>query len=201
MTHIFSLQGSMAVGKTTALDQLRQTTDYFISSENNAAVLKKVQEESLDKTDYHDYLKIQAYWIDQAVKRWQENQKYPIVVQDLGAEEIEFYTLNYPLSLGKKWDIAGPLAENLTKLRTCQPERILFLEAPDAILTQRKVADTSRRRGFFDYQLTHLYPLKRRWFAQKDKVDFLDVSHLSQEEMGHAVQIWVEKQVTKNGKS
>lgn len=201
MTRIFSLQGSMAVGKTTALEQLRQTTDYFISNENNAAVLKKVQEESLDKTDYHDYLKIQAYWIDQAVKRWQENQKYPIVVQDLGAEEIEFYTLNYPLSLGKKWDIAGPLAENLTKLRACQPERILFLEAADAILTQRKAADTSRSRGFFDYQLAHLLPLKRRWFAQKDKVDFLDVSHLSQEEMGHEVQIWVEKQVTKNGKS
>lgn len=34
------------------------------------------------------------------VRHYEKTQQYPCTVMDFGAEEIEFYTLNYPKSLG-----------------------------------------------------------------------------------------------------
>lgn len=44
---------------------------------------------------------------------------------DFGAEEIEFYTLNYPITIGQDWEIENALHKELELVRKCMPTRIL----------------------------------------------------------------------------
>ena len=195
---VLALQGSMAVGKTSAARWLAaHDPALHVCLEDNTAVLAEVRRRGLDKTRLPDYLAIQRLWIGQEVRRWQAAQAYPCTVLDFGAEEIEFYTLHYPRTIGRDWPVEELLAPELAALRQCMPRRILFLDAPDPVLRRRKEGDAARDRGFFEHSLTALLPLKRAWFAQKDNVDVLDTARLTPDETGAAVRDWVARQRAK----
>ena len=136
---VLSLQGGMAVGKTTAARYLaRHAPDLHVCLEDNRAVIGQVQRLGLDKTRCDDYIRIQRLWLQHEVDRWQQARPWPCTVMDFGAEEIEFYTLHYPRTIGQDWDVEGPLARELAAVRRCMPRRILFLDAPDPVLRRRK---------------------------------------------------------------
>ena len=188
---VLSLQGGMAVGKTTAARYLaRHTPDLHVCLEDNRAVIGQVQRLGLDKTRCDDYIRIQRLWLQHEVDRWQQARPWPCTVMDFGAEEIEFYTLHYPRTIGQDWDVEGPLARELAAVRRCMPRRILFLDAPDPVLRRRKEGDAARDRGFFEHYLQELLPLKRAWFAQKDNVDVLQTANMTPEQVGAAALEW-----------
>ena len=188
---VLSLQGGMAVGKTTAARYLaRHAPDLHVCLEDNRAVIGQVQRLGLDKTRYADYIRIQRLWLQHEVDRWQQARPWPCTVMDFGAEEIEFYTLHYPRTIGQDWDVEGPLARELAAVRRCMPRRILFLDAPDPVLRRRKEGDAARDRGFFEHYLQELLPLKRAWFAQKDNVDVLQTANMTPEQVGAAALEW-----------
>ena len=188
---VLSLQGGMAVGKTTAARYLaRHAPDLHVCLEDNRAVIGQVQRLGLDKTRCDDYIQIQRLWLQHEVDRWQQAQPWPCTVMDFGAEEIEFYTLHYPRTIGQDWDVEGPLARELAAVRRCMPRRILFLDAPDPVLRRRKEGDAARDRGFFEHYLQELLPLKRAWFAQKDNVDVLQTAGMTPEQVGAAALEW-----------
>ena len=194
MSIILSLQGCMAVGKTTALRYLQALAPYIhISFEANNDIIDEIHTRSLIKNQYEDFLEIQKLWLMNEVRRYKKARNYPCTVMDFGAEEIEFYTLNYPKSLGMNWEIEMPLHKELTAIRQCMPDRILFMDASEEVLRKRKESDTTRSRKFFEYYLTHLLPLKRKWFLQKPNVDILNVECLTPDEMGQMVKEWVDK--------
>ncbi len=111
---------------------------------------------------------------------------------DFGAEEIEFYTLHYPQSIGENWPVEQDLAPELAQLRQCMPQRILFLDAAEEELRRRRENDATRSRGFFDHYVEHLLPLKRKWFLSRSDVDVLRVDDLTPEQVRQAVKQWVE---------
>ena len=188
---VLSLQGGMAVGKTTAARYLaRHAPDLHVCLEDNRAVIGQLQRLGLDKTRCDDYIRIQRLWLQHEVDRWQQAQPWPCTVMDFGAEEIEFYTLHYPRTIGQDWDVECPLARELTAVRRCMPRRILFLDAPDPVLRRRKEGDAARDRGFFEHYLQELLPLKRAWFAQKDNVDVLQTANMTPEQVGAAALEW-----------
>ena len=193
---ILSLQGCMAVGKTTAARYLAQhCPQVHVCFEDNAAVIAKVKQRGLDKNCYKDYLEIQRLFLQNELRRGQEAQKYPHAVMDLGAEEIEFYTLNYPKSRGLDWDVEAirqALTPELAAVQACMPQHILFLDASEAALRARKAGDATRDRGFFEHYLTHLLPLKREWFRKKQNVTFLSTDGLTARQAGERVQQWCE---------
>lgn len=193
MSIVLSLQGCMAVGKTTAVRYLQKYAPYVhISYESNREIIEEIRTRGLKKNQYEDYLEIQKLWLMNEVRRWKNAQQYPCTVMDFGAEEIEFYTLNYPKSLGKEWEIEGPLEKELAAVRKCMPDNILFLDASEAVLRQRKEADATRSREFFEYHITHLLPLKKEWFSHKSNVDVLHVDWLGSDEVGQKVKEWVD---------
>ena len=105
---ILSLQGCMAAGKTTAVRYLQENAPYLhISYEEPHAVIEEVRRRQLDKTRYADYLEIQKLWLHNEVVRYQKAVQYPCSIMDFGAEEIEFYTRHYPMSIGKDWEVEG----------------------------------------------------------------------------------------------
>ena len=194
MGTVLSLQGSMAVGKSTAARYVQAHAPHIhVCLEDTGDVIAQVRSRGLDKTCLEDYVEIQRLWLRNEIRRWQEAQRHPVSLMDYGAEEIEFYTLHYPQTMGKEWPVAAALAEELSVIQRCMPRRILFLDAPDEELRRRKEADALRSRGFFEHSLTTLLPLKRKWFIGRKNVDALDVSRLAPEETGAAVLAWAER--------
>ena len=188
---ILSLQGCMAVGKTTAITYLKEHAPYLhISYENIGEVLREVKERQLNKDIFEDYIEIQRLWILHERKRWEKAKDFPTAVMDFGAEEIEFYTLHYPKAIGKNWPVKEALRKELASLEPCMPNRILFLDASQEHLQRNKEKDTSRSRNSFEFYLRNLFPLKRQWFLNRDNVDILSVDGLSKEEVGKRVQDW-----------
>ena len=193
MSITLSLQGCMAVGKTTALRYLgANAPEVHISCESNARVIAEVRQRGLDKNQYLDYLEIQRLWIQSEIRRWQHAQSWPCTIMDFGAEEIEFYTLHYPQSIGCDWAVEEPLADALAQLRTCMPDRILFLDANAETLRRRKAGDTARSREFFEHHLNHLMPQKRKWFKEKPNTDFLHTDDMNPLQLGQSVMAWVD---------
>ena len=196
---ILSLQGCMAVGKTTAARYLQaHDPQLHVCFEDNAAVIAEVKHRGLDKNCYADYLEIQRLFLQNEVRRWQEAQKYPCTVMDFGAEEIVFYTLHYPKSKGLDWgveELRRALAPELAAAQGCMPEHILFLDASDETLRTRKEGDTARTRGFFEHYRNHLLPLKREWFREKKNVTFLSTDGLTAWQVGEKVKHWCEQYI------
>ena len=96
---ILSLQGCMAVGKTTAVRYLQENAPYVnISYEINTDIIDEVKRRQLDKNKYEDYLQIQKLWLEKEVVRYNKAKDFNCSIMDFGAEEIEFYTLNYPIN-------------------------------------------------------------------------------------------------------
>ena len=92
---ILSLQGCMAVGKTTAARYLEQHCQQVqVCFEDNAAVLAEIKQRGLNKNSYADYLEIQRLFLRNELRRGQKAKKYPHAVMDFGAEEIELSSLS-----------------------------------------------------------------------------------------------------------
>lgn len=188
---ILALQGCMAVGKTSAVRYLKENAPWIhVCEENNTAVIEEVKRRKLNKNIYEDYLEIQKLWLMHEVERYEAAQKYPCTVMDYGAEEIEFYTLNYPRALGESWEIEEALYKELSAVRKCMPDRILFLDASKSVLRMRKENDAARSREFFDFYLTHMLPLKKEWFSGRKNVDILKVDNMRMTEVGEYVRQW-----------
>lgn len=101
-------------------------------------------------------------------------------------------TINYPKAIGADWDVEVALGDELERVRKCMPARILFLDAPDDTLRQRKQSDPNRARSSFEYYLKHLMPLKRTWFSKMSNVDYLLVDNMSRQEVAMRVKRWVD---------
>lgn len=189
---VLSLQGCMAAGKTTALNYLRENAPYVnVSYEENSEVVQAIRNRILEKNKYEDYLEIQRLWLDNEVRRFERVEHLPCTVMDFGVEEIEFHTINYPKAIGKDWDIENALKDELIGVRKCMPARILFLDASDDTLRQRKQSDPNRARCSFEYYLKHLMPLKRTWFSKMGNVDYLLVGNIPRQEVAMRVKQWV----------
>lgn len=78
---ILSLQGCMAVGKTTAARYLEQHCQQIqVCFEDNAAVLAEIKQRGLNKNSYADYLEIQRLFfcaMSCAAGRKQKNTPTP----------------------------------------------------------------------------------------------------------------------------
>lgn len=190
---VLSLQGCMAAGKTTALNYLRENAPYVnVSYEENSEVVQAIRNRILEKNKYEDYIEIQRLWLDNEVRRFERVEHLPCTVMDFGVEEVEFHTINYPKAIGKDWDIENALKDELIGVRKCMPARILFLDASDDTLRQRKQSDPNRARSSFEYYLKHLMPLKRTWFSKMSNVDYLLVNNMPRQEVAMRVKQWVD---------
>ena len=190
---VLSLQGCMAAGKTTALNYLRENAPYVnVSYEENSEVVQAIRNRILEKNKYEDYLEIQRLWLDNEVRRFERVEDLPCTVMDFGVEEIEFHIINFPKAIGKDWDIENALKDELVGVRKCMPARILFLDASDDTLRQRKQSDPNRARSSFEYYLKHLMPLKRTWFSKMSNVDYLLVDNMPRQEVAMRVKQWVD---------
>ena len=191
---VLSLQGGMAVGKTTAARYVAaHAPDVTVFLEDNSPALASLRGRGLDKQRFADYCEIQRAFIQQELGRYARTAACPCALVDLGPQEIEFYTLHYPASIGQDWPVEQVLAPELAALRSCRIDRTLFLQASAPVLRRRKEVDTGRDRSFFEHTVRHLLPAKEQWFAAQPRVDFLQTDDLTQPRTAAAVFAWVQQ--------
>jgi len=190
---ILSLQGCMAVGKTTALRWAETHAARFcVSYEDDMEVLRTVRERGLRQHVFEEYVEIQRLWIRGAICR-AEPFRERNVLMDFGPEETLFFTLHYPASIGcPDWPVAQVLKAELDELSEWMPRRILFLDASPEILCMRRATDRTRPRNSFEHHLKNLMPLKRAWLLGRPDVDVLDTERLTCRQTGERVLEWTE---------
>ncbi len=192
MAFIFSLQGCMAAGKTTALKYVEKNNNFIDASyEWDNEIIEKLKGKNLDKTNLRDYIEVQRMWIEKEISRYNRALASNCTVMDFGAEEIEFSTLYWPKTIGMDWDIENIMHNELVQLRKCMPNRILFLDASEEKLRANKASDSKRSRSYFEYYFNRLLPLKKEWAKKLDNLDYLNVDNMTEEQVGKKVIEWV----------
>lgn len=189
MSVILSLQGGMAVGKTTLAHRLHnRLRNVEVSFE-----YPKKRPKDLDVFKEEEYYKIQRYFIKLEIERYRNLSKGNVII-DLGPEEIEFYTLFFPKCIGQNWNVEDALKKELLELRECRIDSILYLDISTDILCSRKDADKERKRGFFENYIKYLHPLKRPWFEKEKNTTFINVDNMTPEGLEDWTLNWLKQQ-------
>lgn len=119
-------------------------------------------------------------FIESEIKRY-NNLPNGKVIFDRGPEDIEFYTLHFPIVNGFDWDIEQQLKDELKELRMCRSDFILYLDASEETLRHRKENDINRERGSFIENLK-LYKYEKDWFKQFN-TKVIDVNNKTPEQL------------------
>ena len=70
---ILSLQGCMAVGKTSAADYLKTHAPYLhVQFEDTSELINEITRRQLDKNSFEDFVEIQRLWIQHEINRWEK---------------------------------------------------------------------------------------------------------------------------------
>lgn len=163
MAYVISLQGPMASGKTTLANRLERK-GFSVIYENPYPIVEKRKRLKLDMNSKEGFIANQKMFIEAKIKDFQ-NAKGSVVIFDRGPEDIEFYTLFYPMVIGKEWDIEIELKDELYKLRECRSDAIFYLDVSESNLYDRKNNDRTRNRSTFEEQFK-LVETEKDWYKQ-----------------------------------
>lgn len=175
MNIILSIQGGMAGGKTTLTKRLeKQLENVYFTYENPYPIVRQRDGKKLDIHTKEGFIENQRLFIDAEIKRYNNLPKGNIIF-DRGPEDIEFYTIHFPIANDFDWDIESLLKDELEALRKCRSDIILYLDASEETLFLRKQRDQYRRRNSFEKNIK-LYKYKKDWFKQFNTI-FVDVNN------------------------
>ncbi|MBP1994383.1 AAA family ATPase [Paenibacillus eucommiae] len=171
----------MASGKTTLAKRLENKLKAVtFSFENPIPMIEKRKKLNLDMNKEKDFIINQRMFIETEIERFQSLPEGKVIF-DRGPEDIEFFTLYFPLSIGQNWDVKGQLKKELQELGDCRSDFIVYLDASENTLLNRKQNDHSRKRGSFE-KFIQMYPYEKEWYNQFNTT-FIDVDHKTPEEL------------------
>ncbi|EOP86782.1 MULTISPECIES: AAA family ATPase [Bacillus] len=189
MAYVISLQRPMASGKTTLAKRLEER-GYSVIYENPYPIVEKRKQLNLDVNSKEGFIINQKMFIEVKIKEFQ-NVKDSVVIFDRGPEDIEFYTLFYPMIIGKEWDIETGLKDELYKLRECRSDAIFYLDVTKKNVYDRKNNDRTRKRSTFDEQFK-LVETEKDWYRQFP-VTYLDTNRLTVDELEAYFMRWLKE--------
>ncbi len=189
MAYVISLQGPMASGKTTLAKRLERC-GFSVIYENPYPIVEKRKRLKLDMNSKEGFIANQKMFIEAKIKDFQ-NAKGSVVIFDRGPEDIEFYTLFYPMVIGKEWDIEIELKDELYKLRECRSDAIFYLDVSESNLYDRKNNDRTRNRSTFEEQFK-LAETEKDWYKQFP-VTYVDTNRLTVDDLEVYFMDWLKE--------
>jgi deoxyadenosine/deoxycytidine kinase len=170
---ILSIQGGMAGGKTTLTKRLEeQIENVYFTYENPYPIVKQRDSKKLDLYTKEGFVENQRLFINAEIERF-NNLPDGKVIFDRGPEDIEFFTLHFPIANRFNWNIELLLKEELEALRKCRSDVILYLDASEETLFLRKDSDQNRRRNSFEKNIklfnSSLTPYHYMWITNCDE--------------------------------
>lgn len=189
MAYVISLQGPMASGKTTLAKRL-ELHRLSVIYENPYPIVEKRKQLNLDMNSREGFIANQKMFIEAKIKEFQ-NAKGSVVIFDRGPEDIEFYSLFYPMIIGEEWDIETELKDELYKLRECRSDAIFYLDVTKKNVYDRKNNDRTRKRSTFEEQFK-LVETEKDWYKQFP-VNYVDTNRLTAEELEVYFMDWLKE--------
>lgn len=189
MAYVISLQGPMASGKTTLAKRL-ELHGLSVIYENPYPIVEKRKQLNLDMNSREGFIVNQKMFIEAKIKEFQ-NAKGSVVIFDRGPEDIEFYSLFYPMIIGEEWDIETELKDELYKLRECRSDAIFYLDVTKKNVYDRKNNDRTRKRSTFEEQFK-LVETEKDWYKQFP-VTYVDTNRLTAEELEVYFMDWLKE--------
>ncbi|WP_256941215.1 ATP-binding protein [Bacillus sp. EAC] len=162
-----SFQGGMASGKTTLIKRIEnrlRDKDIIFTYENPFPVVEKRKKLNIDIHTEEGFLANQRLFIENEIDRFNQLPDCKVIF-DRGPEDIEFYTIHFPIANGVNWHIESDLEQELIKLRKCRSDLIIYLDASEETLRKRMLNDKNRSRNSFEQNMK-LYQFEREWFSQ-----------------------------------
>jgi hypothetical protein len=183
----------MAVGKTTAVNYAKPRFPHiYFDHEEPIPLWKEAERRGLLENTAENFVLRQRIFINHELERREAAlARGGVTLFDLGAEEVEFYTLYYPASIGLTVDAEALLADELRELRSRRAEKILFLDARREVLEARRENDKLKKRGFFGHFIEKMADSKRDFFKNYPNTEFLNTDGLTSEEVGRKVVKWI----------
>ncbi|EJR84446.1 ATP-binding protein [Bacillus cereus] len=189
MTYVISLQGPMASGKTTLAKRLEKR-GFRVIYENPYPIVEKRKKLNLDMNSKVGFIMNQKMFMEAKIKEFQ-NVKDSVVIFDRGPEDIEFFTLFYPTSIGEEWDIETELKDELYKLRECRSDVIFYLDVTKKNVYDRKNNDRTRNRSTFEEQFK-LAETEKDWYKQFP-VTYVDTNRLTVDDLEVYFMDWLKE--------
>ncbi|AZR78468.1 ATP-binding protein [Bacillus thuringiensis] len=194
MTYVISLQGPMASGKTTLAKRLEKR-GFRVIYENPYPIVEKRKKLNLDMNSKVGFIMNQKMFMEAKIKEFQ-NVKDSVVIFDRGPEDIEFFTLFYPTSIGEEWDIETELKDELYKLRECRSDVIFYLDVTKKNVYDRKNNDRTRNRSTFEEQFK-LAETEKDWYKQFP-VTYVDTNRLTVDDLEVYFMDWLKSSGNKS---
>lgn len=188
---IFSLSGSKAVGKTTLINGLKKTLPDL-----------KIRE-GFRQTDLGLHLDIeeefyanQRWYIKREITEYIDfKEKNNTVLLLRGPEDIEFYTIYYPIINGVSWDVEANLSHELSELRECKSDHIIYLDAPIDVIMKRKNFDKTKSRINMANWISKWQPHLEQYMKSKNYTKIINTADLTAEDVLRKVTQWMKEKI------
>lgn len=187
MGTVFSLSGSKAVGKTTLINGLRKTIPELQIREgfrqNDTGYCMDIEEE---------YYKNQCWYINREIEEYnlfRSNGNPTLLLR--GPEDVEFYTLHYPATKGFEWDVEKRLHTELEELRACRSDYIIYLDATEDIILQRKICDDTKPRKNMQNWMQYWQPYIEPYMKNIEYTKVFDTTNMDSEAVLKEVTRWL----------
>lgn len=188
---IVSLSGSKAVGKTTLINGLKRTIPKLQIREGfrqtNTGYSLNIEQE---------YYMNQRWYIRREIEEYQlfRNNNNPTLLLR-GPEDVEFYTLHYPKTKGFKWNVEANLQKELKELRRCRSDFIIYLDAPEEIILQRKINDDTKPRKNMKNWMQNWQPYIESYMKKIEYTYVFDTEKKDVEEVLKEVTKWLKERL------
>ncbi len=191
MGTIFSLSGSKAVGKTTLIQGLRKKIPDLIIREGFRQVNNEYNM-NIEK-DYYDN---ERWYISREIEEFQKMKQLPNPVLLLrGPEDLAFYAIHYPKISNFNWDVEKNLFHELTELRECKSDYILYLDADIETILKRKNEDLTKSRKNMDNWLKYWQPYIERYIKSIEYTTVLNTNDMPTNEVLKWTLEWINKKM------
>ena len=191
MGTIFTLSGSKAVGKTTLINGLGDKMKNLIIREGfrqtKLGYNLNIREEYFENEKWYFAREIREY------KKFKKSDSPVLLLR--GAEDLEFYALHYPRIKGRQWRVEQHMVHELEELRKCKSDYILYLDADQNTIRQRKENDLTKPRvNMKDWQ-ENWQPFIERHMKQLSCTTVLNTDTMTAEDVLEWTIQWMEEKI------
>ena len=138
-----------------------------------------------------EYYANERWYIQREIKEYIEykNQPFPVMLLR-GPEDLEFFAFHYPRLNNFYWDIESNLKEELSELRKCRSDYILYLDADMETVLQRKMRDSKRRLNMEDW-LLNWQPYIEKYIKGNPRTTILNTGNMDSEQVLNWTIAWM----------
>lgn len=189
MGRIISISGCRSIGKTTLINGLKRVFPEMITREGFRRTSL-----GLNMDLEQDYYLNEKWYIKREIEEYDKVKRQNKDALFLrGPEDLEFYALHYPVTMGKNWDVENNLMSELKELRKRRSDYILYLSASDQTIWNRCQNDTQKKRDNLQEWMQEWEQYFDRFMRSRENVFVLNTDNRFADEVLNMTLDWMRR--------